>query len=122
MTGINRKTKVWFSLAALVTVLSFAAPAGFAQTTYEWNDKLKRGGLNVLTAPIEIAREIQYVSNDKGLGAGWTVGLIRGFGLGVMRTGVGLLELVTAPFNFPDADKAPIIQPEFPWQDERTKV
>jgi putative exosortase-associated protein (TIGR04073 family) len=82
---------------------------------YHWNDKLKRGALNIVSSPVEIARSIYVGTRNESLAYGWTVGLIRGVGQGVLRLGSGVVDLVTFPFNFPTRNKEPMLNPEYVW-------
>lgn len=86
------------------------------KSEYTWGEKLGRGVVNFFTSPVEIPRTIDLVDGEAGAGQAWTVGLVRGIGRTFFRAGAGLLEVVTFPFNFPDEQKQPIIQPEFAWQ------
>lgn len=87
-----------------------------ATQQYTWSGKLKRGALNVVSSPVEIAREIQITTEERNLLAGWTLGFMRGLGKGIWRFSAGLVEVVTFPFDWPDEDKGPIIEPEYVWQ------
>lgn len=91
-------------------------PSQEPQKPYEWHDKLKRGALNIITSPVEVARNIQLTSQEESLLSGWTIGLVKGTGEGVVRLGAGTIDLLTFPFNFPNAKKAPLTQPEYVWQ------
>lgn len=106
--------------AGLVFLFLFSAPGVFAAEldvkSYAWQDKLWRGFVNVLSSPVEIAREIHVVTNRKNLALGWSVGLAQGLGEAVVRLGAGVVDMVTCPFNFPEKNKAPLIDPEFVWQ------
>ena len=84
--------------------------------TYSWQDKIKRGGLNIISSPVEIARQIQMTSNEQNLLYGWTVGLAKGVGQGLLRLGAGVVDVLTCPFNFPNEEKAPLIEPEYVWE------
>lgn len=86
------------------------------QRMYNWQQKLKRGALNVVSSPVEIAREINMTTNEKNLLNGWTVGLVKGLGSGFMRFGAGALDVLTCPFNFPDSKKGSLIEPEYVWE------
>lgn len=88
----------------------------FNARQYSWGEKLGRGAVNVITAPVEIARQIQITSSEQSLLTGWTLGLINGLGQGVLRFGAGVIDIITFPFNFPDSRKAPLIDPEYVWQ------
>ena len=83
---------------------------------YTWEDKLKRGGINFVTSPKEVSYSVRRVSQERGKKSGWTVGLLEGLGRMTARGFYGLVELFTFPFNFPDDDKAPMMEPEFVWQ------
>ncbi len=83
---------------------------------YKWGDKLKRGVLNIISSPVEIARDIHVTTEEKNLLSGWTIGLVKGLGDFVVRLGAGAIDTVTFPFNFPDDHKAPLIEPEYVWQ------
>ncbi len=84
--------------------------------TYSWQDKIKRGGMNIISSPVEIARQIQITSEEKNLAQGWTVGLLEGLGQGFLRFGAGVVDVVTCPFDFPKEQKAPLIEPEYVWE------
>ena len=106
-----------------ISLYGFASP-GFAESavnnptakTYDWSAKLNRGVINIVSSPVEIARDIQVTSAEKNLLNGWTVGLLRGIGDGFIRLGAGVVDMLTCPFNFPDAHKGPLVQPEFVWE------
>ena len=83
---------------------------------YTWKDKLKRGAINIVSSPVEVARDIHVTTEEKNLLVGWTVGLSKGLGEGLVRFGAGVIELVTFPFNFPEGRKAPLLDPEYVWQ------
>lgn len=105
-----------FILFALV--LGWTAE-GFSQTplkTHTWQDKLKRGALNIVSSPVEIGRQIHITTNEKDLLHGWTVGLAKGLGEGCMRLGAGAVDFLTFPFNFPDKEKKPLLEPEYVWE------
>lgn len=88
----------------------------FEEPKYTWGDKLKRGALNIVSSPVEIARQIQITSSEQSLLAGWTIGLISGFGQGFIRFGAGVIDLFTFPFNFPNSHKAPLVEPKYVWE------
>jgi putative exosortase-associated protein (TIGR04073 family) len=73
-------------------------------------DKLTRGLANTIQGIFEVPRNISNTTETQGLLTGLTVGLGKGLGYGVLRTLVGLYEVVTFPIPVP-AGYAPIIQP-----------
>jgi putative exosortase-associated protein (TIGR04073 family) len=107
----------------LCVAMTGIQPAAFAMTppdagtaSYTWSAKLKRGALNIVTSPVEVARQIHITSDEKSLLAGWTLGLGKGLGHGLLRLGAGLVDLLTFPFDFPDSEKAPLVEPEYVWE------
>ena len=116
---MKRKT-VYFVLLTCVFLLG-QATLSFAEETlderYSWSDKLGRGAANVFTSPLEIVRGIDLTSKSEGAVKGWTIGVVKGLAGTVLRLGAGVIEFVTFPFDFPDKGKAPIIKPEFVWDD-----
>ena len=108
---------------ALITLLALSlemplssAWAGHDVKAYTWQDKLKRGALNIVTSPVEVARDIHVTTEEKNLLVGWTVGLAKGLGEGFLRLGAGVIDLLTFPFNFPEGRKAPLLDPEYVWE------
>ena len=75
--------------------------------------KLGRGFANMLTFPLEIPEQISRTNNSDGPFAGWTVGVLKGFGSAVGRAFVGIYE--TATFMIPcPKDYKPILKdPEY---------
>lgn len=74
--------------------------------------KLTRGFINIVTGWVEVPKRIQETSQVSGSAAGFTWGLLRGFGHGFIRTAAGFYELFTFPFPAPPG-YAPVIQPEY---------
>jgi putative exosortase-associated protein (TIGR04073 family) len=99
-----------------ILILNNASPAWANVEEYDWFDKLGRGALNIVTSPVEIARQITITSNEGSLLEGWTLGLVKGVGVGLVRMGAGFIDLLTFPFDFPEEDKGPLIDPEFVWE------
>lgn len=104
------------TVSFLFSTAAFAESPSAAATDVTWGQKLKRGALNVVSAPVEIAREIQITSNERSLLDGWTVGLVKGLGSALVRLGTGAVDVVTFPFDFPKENKQPLLQPEYVWE------
>lgn len=107
------------SLGLFVLLVAEMLPLGFAQTnvtSYTWAAKLKRGILNIVTSPVEVARDIHTMTEEKNLLVGWTIGLVKGMGEGFVRFVAGAVDLLTFPFDFPESHKGPLLEPEFVWQ------
>ena len=76
-------------------------------------EKLGRGLANMGTSPLEVPKTMGKVQEEKGIVAGWTMGLIQGLVNTVKRAGVGIYEVVTFAITFPK-DYGPILEdPEF---------
>ena len=120
-----RKDMAWWSMMLVVIGLSLAAstgaraeePSAPQQLTRQqrWNGsmrKLGRGVANIATFPLELIREPYLTERKDGYIAAWTVGIVRGFGSGLVRAGAGLYETVT--FFLPNGGGYdPIVKPEF---------
>lgn len=108
------------SLCLVATFFFSLAPIASADLEdvggYSAGDKLSRGILNVVSSPVEVGRSIHVTSHTQGAGYGWTIGLLKGVGMAIVRAGAGFVDVLTFPFDFPDENKAPLVQPEYPWQ------
>ncbi len=110
-----RRSLVMIMIAALLVVglLTLSTPS-YAQDAFK---KLGRGVVNTLTGWIEVPKGIVDESKESNAFAGLTVGTIKGFGLGLVRTGAGIYEAVTFPFPIPEGYE-PIVKPEFVYSAE----
>ena len=115
------KGKTVYSVLLICVFLLGQATLSFADDIsdegYTWSDKLGRGVANVFTSPLEIVRGIDLSSKSQGAVKGWTIGIVKGLAGFILRLGSRVIEFVTFPFDFPDEDKAPIIEPEYVWND-----
>jgi putative exosortase-associated protein (TIGR04073 family) len=115
------KTRTRHALAAVVMtagLLASAVPAHAANelTGYDPGDKLVRGLANTFLGLLEVPKKIHSETQaDNSILRGWTIGLGKGLGYAVLRTGVGLYEIVTFPFAAPEGYR-PIVKPDYPWQ------
>lgn len=92
----------------MVLMLSISS-ACFAQDAFS---KLGRGVANVLTGWVEIPKNIYSTSLEDNALAGATLGLAKGAGMTIVRTGAGIFEVATFPFPLPEGYK-PILEPEY---------
>lgn len=74
--------------------------------------KLWRGVVNTMTGWVEIPKNIYETSVETTVLNGVTIGTIRGLGLGIVRTGCGVYEIVTFPFPCPEGYE-PILKPVY---------
>ena len=95
-------------VVALMVVLSITANC-YAQDP---GKKLIRGLANVLTGWVELPKNIYETSVEDNIFAGLTIGLAKGVGMTIVRTGAGVYETITFPFPVPE-DYAPVLEPEF---------
>lgn len=106
---------VW--LVVLMTLgLTAAPPAAAQDPIYQARpvDKLGRGVVNLLTGWIELPKQVhrggQHPNRLVGLGRG----LLRGAGLALLRSGVGLYETVTFAVPYPKGYASLYAQMELP--------
>ena len=71
-------------------------------------------GAAISTPFLEIPGNVIATNRREGPVEAWTMGLARGIGMTIVRPGVGVYELVTAPFPMPE-NYEPILEPEYPW-------
>ncbi len=74
--------------------------------------KLGRGVANALTGWVELPKNIYDTSVKDNAFAGVTLGLAKGAGMTLVRTGAGIYEIATFPFPLPENYK-PILEPEY---------
>ncbi len=97
----------------VVGLLTLSTPS-YAQDAFK---KLGRGVVNTFTGWIEVPKGIVDESKSSNILAGLTVGTVKGFGLGLVRTGAGIYETVTFPLPIPEGYE-PIVKPEFVYSSE----
>src|SRR4051812_34501757 len=66
---------------------------------YTWQDKIKRAGTNLWSAPLEIKYSMQNA--DKKKNKSRFMAVLEGTGRGILRWGAGWAELITSPFDWP---------------------
>ena len=76
--------------------------------------KAGRGLAGMTTSVLEVPGNMVAESHAQGPGVGIPLGFVKGLGMIIVRTLVGVYEFVTAPLPAP-ANYRPIIRPEFPW-------
>ncbi len=95
-------------LLAIIMVLA-ATGAAFASDAFT---KLGRGVANTLTGWVELPKNIYKTSVEENTFSGLTIGLARGAGMTIVRTGAGVYEIATFPFPVPE-DFKPVLEPEY---------
>ena len=94
-------------MAALLVIT--AATVCFAQDPFT---KLGRGVANTLTGWVELPKNIYNTSVEDNAFTGMTLGLAKGAGMTLVRTGAGIYEIATFPFPLPESYR-PILEPEY---------
>ncbi len=107
-----RSARSW-SLILVVGWLVMAAAPAQAEVEGGALRKLGRGFANLATGWLELPFQVARSTERSGAWAGTTVGLTRGVALGIGRTLVGALEMVSFPIPNPTSGYGPIIKPEF---------
>ena len=74
--------------------------------------KLGRGIANIITGWVEIPKNVYDTTQDENIFMGLTIGLAKGLGMSVIRTGAGIYDTVTFPFPVPQ-DYEPLLEPEY---------
>lgn len=128
---MTKNKKFRKALLVWVVLLCVGSPAEMAQayTSYTPIDnsrrdysagasrKLGRGLANAGLGWTDIFKGMEDVNEEKGFWAGATWGPLYGAVNAVKRTGLGLYETVTFPFEGPNHFD-PVIEPEFPLSDK----
>jgi putative exosortase-associated protein (TIGR04073 family) len=96
------------AIITLAMLLAFATVC-FAQDPFT---KLGRGVANTLTGWVELPKNIYDTSVEQNAFSGMTLGLAKGAGMSLVRTGAGIYEIATFPFPLPENYK-PILEPEY---------
>ena len=110
---MTKMLKAIIICVAVLMVLNIAT-ASHAQDV---GKKLYRGVANILTGWIELPKNIYDTSVEDNPLSGLTIGLAKGVGMTIVRTGAGVYETVTFPFPIPEG-YAPVIEPEFVFKGE----
>lgn len=97
------------STGILVGLLLLVSSVCFAQDAFS---KLGRGVANTLTGWVELPKNVYDTSREDNAFAGMTLGLAKGLGMTLVRTGSGIFEIATFPFPLPE-DYKPILEPEY---------
>ncbi len=104
-----KKITAFIIMIVLVVSILFVQSPCFAQNMLR---KLGRGVANVTTSTLEVPKSIQESFYDDGPAAAATYGLLDGIYKFIVRTAVGVFEIVTFPFPIPE-EYAPVVEPEF---------
>lgn len=101
--------KAFLTLYIVALAALFVTKVCFADDPFT---KLGRGVANTLTGWVELPKNIYNTSVQDNAFAGITLGLAKGAGMTLVRTGAGIYEIATFPFPLP-SDYKPILEPEY---------
>ena len=108
-----RRSKTIRLALALAGALCLTATAARADP-YDAPRKLGRGLAGMTTSFLEVPGNMVLETDRHGAAEGLPLGFVKGLGMIVVRTPVGVYETLTAPFPAPQGYR-PIIRPEYPW-------
>lgn len=110
----------------LTVIMVFFAVASFAEDSYltgRTMQKFKRGVINVVSAPLEVPKELKQHWDDSDTNPiKKTVylfgGLIKGLTYAVGRVGSGVWDIVTLNLDIP-GNNEPLMKPDYVWSDKK---
>ena len=110
----------------LTVVMVFFAAVSFAEDDYltgRTMQKFKRGVINVVSAPLEIPREMKQHWDDGGSEpikktAYLFGGLVKGLTYTVGRIGSGIWDVFTLNLDIP-GNNEPMMKPDYVWSDAK---
>jgi putative exosortase-associated protein (TIGR04073 family) len=107
--------KIFISCSAIFLSLAVFCPLSFAADNPA--QKFNRGLINIITSPLEIAKQInkgwkQSAKESKPAGKGIFSGFFKGIAYSAGRLGSGVWDVVTFPVKTPK-NYAPLMKPEF---------
>jgi putative exosortase-associated protein (TIGR04073 family) len=106
--------KFFFVVLVFLYVISLSAFAG-AEENGAWPplEKLGRGVSNIVTFPLEIGKNVGRTNDKNGTFAALTTGVLQGLGDALIRSVVGVYEVVTFALPIPPDYKPVLTDPEY---------
>lgn len=111
VTAVALCATVFTVLAAVAPDAALAAP----KSRFTPARKVGRGFANTTLGFLAIPGQMVAQTRERGAAAGLPIGFGLGIGWFVASELIGVWEILTCPFEFPEGYK-PILEPEFPWQ------
>ena len=109
----------WAQLACLgtgIAVLAGWAPWAWAQDPIH---KMGRGMVNLLTGWIELPKQFHAGAQEDNPVVGIGRGVLKGAGLTLLRSGIGIYEAITFPVPYPKdfgSPYEPLAMPDYAWE------
>jgi putative exosortase-associated protein (TIGR04073 family) len=100
------------NLVLFVALVSLIA-APFRADAQTFSDKLGRGLANALTGLLAMPYTMKQETDDNGIVAGITTGLVKGIGNVIVRELVGVYEILTFPLPLPEDYRPILTDPEY---------
>lgn len=99
-------------LVIVATAVGFTLGLSLKAWAQDPIHKMGRGVVNVLTGWIELPKQVQLGKQEDNPLMGIGRGLAKGAGLMVLRSGIGLYEVITFPLPYPKGFVSPYEQME----------
>jgi len=101
-------------IKGIIIFVAILMVMNMATTSYaqDMGKKLYRGLANIVTGWVELPKNIYDTSVEDNPLSGLTVGLAKGVGMTIVRTGAGVYETATFPFPIPEGYNT-VLEPEF---------
>ena len=109
---MHKTIKILFICCVIIAMVGMATQC-YAQSPMK---KLGRGLANILTGWIELPKNMYDTSGEENMLSGITMGMAKGIGMTIVRTGAGVYETITFPLPIPE-DYEPVLEPEFIFND-----
>lgn len=107
--------------APWIAILTVAAFCGMPSAVWAQDPihKMGRGVVNLLTGWLELPKQIHLGSHEENPIVGVGRGVLKGAGLTLLRSGIGVYEAVTFPIPYPKDFASPYEQmevPDYAWE------
>ena len=109
--AIAAAAAIALAVGAVVPDAALAAP----KSRFTPARKVGRGFANTTLGFLAIPGQMTVQTRERGAAAGLPIGFGMGVGWFIASELIGVWEILTCPFEFPEGYK-PILEPEFPWQ------
>lgn len=109
------KTLLSICIPALLSVSALADIHDPSMNDYGPTRKLGRGLANITFASTELILNPAVINDREGNSAGWSYGVVKGFGRFFYRMGFGVYEVATHPFATYKGSYRPPYKSNIPW-------
>ena len=106
--------RLFVFVSALLLLMTFATASFADLDDFTWPKKIKRGAANVLTAPVEIPKQIIAGAYERPALIMMFSGLLKGVAYTMGRMGSGMWDIFTCNLDVSDA---PLMKPPCVFED-----